>query len=280
MKIGVTGATGFIGQNLIPVLLRRGHQVVAFARDKTKTEGFNWSSQVDFITGDINEPNPSAIDRLAKCDAVIHLAWPGLPNYRDLFHIETNYPASYRFVKSLIEGGLRHIMVTGTCFEYGLINGCLSEDMPTQPVNPYGLAKDFLRCSLLLLREQHHFHLQWPRLFYVYGTGQNKSSLIPQLQRAIDNGDSCFPMSSGEQIRDFISCNDVAIALADILQSDSHGVINVGSGVPISVRLFVEKYLKESRKSINLDLGKYQYPSYEPLAFWANVTKLKSIQEI
>jgi dTDP-6-deoxy-L-talose 4-dehydrogenase (NAD+) len=76
--------------------------------------------------------------------------------------------------------------------------------MPTAPVTPYGLAKDTLRKFLEMLQEVHPFTLQWVRLFYLYGPGQNPKSLLSQLDAAIEQGDPVFRMSGGEQLRDYL----------------------------------------------------------------------------
>lgn len=60
----------------------------------------------------------------------------------------------------MVLAGVKQILVTGTCFEYGLQNGCLSEEMPTVPVTQYGLSKDTLRKSLEMLQTVHLFTLQ------------------------------------------------------------------------------------------------------------------------
>src|SRR3546814_1454030 len=106
-------------------------------------------------------------------DALIHLAWPGLPNYQRLFHIEENLPADYRFISTLVRQGLKHVLVTGTCFEYGLQSGALAEDRLTRPANPYGLAKDTLHKFLRSLQQPIPFGYKWARLFYMHGPGQN-----------------------------------------------------------------------------------------------------------
>jgi nucleoside-diphosphate-sugar epimerase len=278
MKIGVTGSTGFIGQNLIPVLLNRGHQIVALSRDRSKAQSFQWFSEVDFISGDIHEPDPGTISRLAACDTVIHLAWPGLPNYGELFHIETNYPAAYLFVKRLIKAGLKSITITGTCFEYGMKNGCLSEDTPAEPVNPYGLAKDILRRSLECLSVKQRFHLQWARLFYLFGPGQSAGSLLSQLDAAIARGEATFRMSAGEQLRDYSSIDEAAGKLARLVeQTNTSGVFNICSGIPVSVRSLVESRLRHHGASIALELGYYPYSRFEPHAFWGDPQKLNRI---
>jgi len=101
-------------------------------------------------------------------DLLIHLAWEGLPNYKSLFHFEENLPGHYAFLKNLITHGLSDITVTGTCLEYGLKEGKLSEDMVTNPSNSYAIAKDTLRKFLEQLQSVQPFHLKWVRLFYMY----------------------------------------------------------------------------------------------------------------
>jgi dTDP-6-deoxy-L-talose 4-dehydrogenase (NAD+) len=54
-------------------------------------------------------------------------------------------------------------------------------------------------------------------------------------------------------------------------------VINCCSGEPVTVKAFVENYLEKQNKKISLNLGFYPYPDYEPMRFWGDVTKLKSI---
>ncbi|NLL11018.1 MAG: hypothetical protein GX268_09095 [Methanomicrobiales archaeon] len=72
--------------------------------------------------------------------------------------------------------------------------------MPTVPITQYGLAKNTLRKSLEMLQTVHPFTLQWVRLFYLYGPGQNPKCLLSQLDAAIDRSDLVFRMSGGELI--------------------------------------------------------------------------------
>ena len=97
MKILVTGATGFIGQYVVSQLISRGHLVVAIARDEDKAHSFKWYKQVEFICFDIFNFNINLIESLSQCDATIHLAWDGLPNYEEPFHFEKNLFADYFF---------------------------------------------------------------------------------------------------------------------------------------------------------------------------------------
>jgi dTDP-6-deoxy-L-talose 4-dehydrogenase (NAD+) len=275
MKILVTGSTGFIGRHVVAELLERGHEVTASARDIDHAGKMPWFDQVQFISADLHSPNLDALAVFGTPDVLVHLAWPGLPNYKDPVHFERNLPESYHFIKSMIQAGVKHVMVTGTCFEYGLQSGPLREDLPTFPITPYGLAKDTLRKFLESLQERQAFVMQWLRLFYLYGPGQNPNSLIAQLDRAIDSSDSVFPMSGGEQLRDYLPVQEAAGRIAFLVEHPHcRGIINCCSGSPISVRSLVEKRLRERNSELKLDLGHYPYPDYEPMAFWGDSYKL------
>lgn len=265
-QIIVTGATGFVGQHLIPLLLSNDYDVIAMGREENKAKAFNWYEKVEFISLDYHTTKNSFKPKQGA--GLIHLAWHGLPNYKAKFHIEENLPKNFEFVKELVESGVSKVLAVGTCFEYGHQFGPLSTTMPTKPDNPYAQAKDGLRQNLFDLQKQTNFTFQWARLFYMYGKGQNPKSILAQLDTAIDNGDTIFNMSGGEQLRDYLPVEEVALQLLKIFVSNVSGVFNVCSGVPISIRRLVENRIKEKNATIKINLGYYPYPEFEPMAFW------------
>jgi len=267
MKIAVTGATGFIGSHVLQELSRHPVEIVAIARDPKRLPG---SRKVHHVVGlDIADPGADCFERLGCPDALIHLAWDGLPNYKSLHHFETELPRQFRFLKTLIEGGLPSLLVAGTCFEYGMQSGPLSSNMPPRPSNPYGYAKDALRQQLEFLKSVKSFDLTWARLFYLYGEGQSGASLYPKLKEAVLRGDKVFNMSGGEQLRDYLPIEEVARRIVNLsMAGHGKGTINICSGKPVSVRGLVEQWLREKNWKIELNLGYYPYPDYEPMAFW------------
>ena len=169
------------------------------------------------------------------------------------------------------------------CFLKTLSNPALQKRryMITKPNNPYGLAKDTLRRQLENLKKDYFFKLTWARLFYLYGEGQSEKSLYSQLKRAIDKGDSVFNLSGGEQLRDFLPVNEIANYLVSIaLMNQDNGIVNICSGVPISIRDLVQNWLMMNQWSIKLNFGYYPYPDYEPMAFWGDCNKLNKILQI
>jgi nucleoside-diphosphate-sugar epimerase len=278
VKVLVTGATGFVGRHLVAALLTRGCEVRAVARNALTAQGMPWINDVEFVAADIHAADLDVGALTAGIDALAHLAWPGLPNYRALFHFEHNLMADYRFIKGAVEAGIKQVLVTGTCLEYGMQSGPLSETTEPRPSNPYGLAKHTLHLFLQNLQQQRPFTLQWARLFYLHGEGQNPNSLLAALDLAIDAGEASFNMSAGEQLRDFLPIENAAGYLAAILQKTHfNGVINCASGQAVSVRSLVEQRLRERGATIQLNLGHYPYPSHEPLAFWAVTERLQQL---
>lgn len=279
-KVLVTGATGFIGNYVVASLLQGGHHVVASSSSAEKARELPWFQQVQYISFDL----ASFDDAVNYCqyfdapEAAIHLAWEGLPNYKAAFHIDTNLPRHYAFLTNLVRNGLTNLTVTGTCFEYGMQEGRLEESMPAQPANPYAAAKNTLRKSLQELQQQYRFHFKWVRLFYMYGKGQNSKSLLSQLQQALEEKQEVFNMSGGEQVRDYLPVEKMADYIVQTaLQNRVEGIVNCCSGQPITVKQLVENYLQQQGASIRLNLGYYPYTDYEPMAFWGDNTKMKTI---
>lgn len=267
MKIAVTGGSGFIGRHVLAELGKHKVDIVAVTRKASHLENVAGACRVEEM--DLAQPPVNCFERLGRPDVLIHLAWDGLPNYNSLHHFESELPRQYGFLKIMIEAGLPSLVVTGTCFEYGMQSGGLAASLDPKPANPYGHAKNALRQQLEYLRALHSFNLTWGRLFYMYGEGQHKASLYPQLKEAVSRGDKVFNMSGGEQLRDYLPVKEVAKQIVHLaIAGQEAGVVNICSGRPISVRKLVEQWLLENGWNIQLNLGHYPYPDYEPMAFW------------
>lgn len=267
MRIAVTGASGFIGQHVLAELTDQGIETVAVTRDRARLACFQ--DRVRIVELDLAQPPADAYEKMGRPEVLLHLAWDGLPNYRSLHHFEVELPGQFRFLKGLLEAGLPSLVVAGTCFEYGMQSGPLSEACPTRPSNPYGYAKDSLRIQLEFFRAAHSFTLTWARLFYLFGTGQTPNSLFPKLQVAAASGDEFFAMSGGEQLRDYLPVSEAARCLVQLgRKRGDFGTVNICSGVPVSIRSLVECWIQEHGWKIRPALGRFPYPDYEPMAFW------------
>jgi dTDP-6-deoxy-L-talose 4-dehydrogenase (NAD+) len=274
--MAITGATGFIGRHVVADLERRGlHATIVTRNAGAIPVEFGGCAVVQY---DANTIGAGLFDAIGRPDVLIHLAWGGLPNYTSRKHFEEELPSQYAFLKNLVMSGLTHCVITGTCLEYGMQSGELSEECPSQPATAYAFAKDSLRRQMEFLRADHPFALTWARLFYMYGEGQSKSSLYAQLSAAALRGDRTFDMSGGEQLRDYLPVQEVARLLVELaLLGANAGVVNVCSGRAIRLRDLVEMWLRENRWALELNLGRYPYVEYEPMAFWGSRAKLERL---
>ena len=280
-KILVTGATGFIGNYVIEqLLLNNNCHVIATSSNSQKAQLTSWYNKVEYLPFNLKEfdANVNYYEFFNQPDLLIHLAWEGLPNYKADFHVNENLPRHFIFIKNLIDHGLKDITVTGTCFEYGMQEGELSELIEPKPTNSYSIAKDTLRKKIAQLPHLDNINFKWVRLFYMYGSGQSPNSLLSQLDRSLSMNEPIFNMSGGEQERDYLPVEEVAANIINIaLQQTVTGIINCCSGNPIKVKDFVINYLQTKNKYIQLNLGYYPYVDYEPMSFWGNNKKLKTI---
>ena len=228
--IHLIGSAGFIGKSIQENVKRRGRNDFTFYS----------SSQKSAICLDIYDMQTWGNIEIHEGDKVFILSWRNLPNYDKVFHLTENLFAVFEFVCFCVDRGVREISIAGTCYEYGMQNGCLDEECNAFPVSCYAVAKDSLGRMLESYLKSKDAVLKWFRIFYPYGESQNPKSLYPSLLTAIKNFDVSFKCSQGDQIRDFIHVDDCAGMMIEMLDSDSSsGIINIGTGNPVSIRDFL-----------------------------------------
>jgi len=276
VKIALTGATGFIGRHVRDFLAVSDHNVRLLARDPKKVGELARNESI--VEGDIGEAKSNWFELLGLPDIVIHLAWGGLPNHLDSCHVDAELPRQIQFLISLLNGGLKKLLIAGTCHEHGLVHGAISETDETKPNTPYGLAKDTLRREVFRLKSQLPFELVWARIFYPFGEGQCKSSLYSELQMCIESGQRDFLIGSGDRVLDFIDVREVARTLVELsIFAPNVGVINIGSGKPRSVHEFVASLIASRNSNVQIVVGGRADRSYESPSFWADKSKLESL---
>lgn len=275
MKILLTGATGFIGKYVLSELAKLPISIIATATHSKKTKSIEYKN-VTFISFNIYNSvhDKNLMELFGFPDIVIHLAWHGLPNYEESVH---NDQLIYHkaFLKNLIHNGIKKIVVAGTCLEYGMREGKLDENMEAKPTLNYAIAKKDLYHYVTSLQREYDFSMNWLRLFYTYGKGQNEKSLFSQLEGVIKNGNETFNMSKGDQVRDYLPVEIMAEYIVKLsLQAKVEGIVNCCSGEPIEVIQLVKNYLKTIGSNIQLNIGYYPYPTYEPFVFYGCTNKL------
>jgi len=275
MKIAITGATGFIGRHVRNALAKTEHEVVLVVRKIEKVGEV--TARETIVAADLHQERTDWFELFGKPDAVLHLAWGGLPNYMDTYHRQVELPMQIRFLTELIKSGLKKLVVTGTCYEYGLVRGAVSESFETNPNTPYGAAKDELRKKLFELQKTREIELTWARVFYPYGDGQSEKSLYSQLKSASSLKQE-FLMGSGRQILDFLHVEKVASHLMVLLtECTGIGIINLGSGKPQSVADFVQEQIRILQSDLIPNFGSIPDRDFESVSFWSDNSRFESL---
>ena len=278
MKIAITGATGFIGQHVRNALAKTDHDLVLVVRGIEKAG--EKTARESIVVADLNEERSDWFELLGKPDVVLHLAWGGLPNYLDNYHLEVELPMQSKFLVALIDSGLKRLVVTGTCYEYGMSSGALSEEQETNPNTPYGIAKDNLRKLLFELQMTKGFDLTWARIFFPYGEGQSEYSLYSQLRSCANSGIKEFKIYNGESKLDFVPVKIVASSLLKLLAKYGIGLVNIGSAKPRLVVDFAQELVTSNEWDLSLVLVQKNERSYEAKEFWADTSKLQRVENI
>jgi nucleoside-diphosphate-sugar epimerase len=268
MKIFITGASGYIGKNLVTRLEEQNeHELGLLVR--RETEFTNIDTRVTVIRNDIGKLSKDEIEIISNYDLVVHLAWDYLPDYNKIEHLTEELPKHIRFINELINFKIKRMIISGTCLEYGKREGEIGPDSQTKPNTFYGLAKDSLRKYLEIAKKDNEFEFQWLRFFYIYGEGQKNHTLYGSLQNAIDIKAKEFEMSHGEQERDYIEISELISKIIAVIEEPKNKQIqNCCSGRTTKVIEVVENLLLQNNYSLELKKGKKHIPEYEGNSFW------------
>jgi nucleoside-diphosphate-sugar epimerase len=235
MKVLVTGASGFIGSHVCTELRARGVDVRGLCRPGHDRRLL--PCDVEWMECDLLAADASALARAAEgVDVAVHGAWTVVPGeYLTSPENEIYRAASARLFSALIRSGCEAITGIGTCFEYEQREMPLGERAATRPLTPYAVAKlETARQGESLAREAG-IRFAWARLFYLYGPREDPRRLVPYVALKLLKGERAS-VTRGRQVRDFLHVGDVASALAWVALGPVSGAINIGSGVPVSVR--------------------------------------------
>ena len=165
----------------------------------------------------------------------------------------------------------------GSSDEYGVNPSPLNEKIRECPQSPYALGKVSSTHYLQQCYKQGILNTVIIRPFLIFGEGQNKQRLLPYL---IDNclNDREFKVSLGEQIRDYLYIKDFNSALIKALDNNNaYGeVINIASGVPISIKEVIENVQKIVGKGKPI-IGGLDYREGESMELYADINKARKI---
>jgi dTDP-6-deoxy-L-talose 4-dehydrogenase (NAD+) len=263
-----------MGRYVVRELLSRGHKVTAVDLHYKEVDSRAEFSDVKIFSGE-----KDIYAQLGKPDLCIHLAWQDGFIHNSPKHME-NLSDHFIFLKNMIEGGCKNIAVMGTMHEVGFWEGCVKADTPCRPLSLYGVAKNALRQSLLLLGQNRDVNVYWLRAFYIMGDDTRNSSIFTKLLEAQEIGKKEFPFTTGENQYDFITIKELARQIvAASTQSKYTGIINVCSGKPVSLKDKVNAFIEEKGLDIRLQYGAFPERPYDSKIIYGDNTIIQKILE-
>lgn len=270
-RIIVTGASGFLGRAIMPILLSQGVEVMALT---TKPEELTEKLGIQAV--DLNKLSEADnVERVQgfSPEILLHLGWGRLPDYSTDACL-SNVVSSVEIVRVAMAAGVRRVVVTGSCWEYGDQKGQLKEEVGNpNPSSMFAQSKNALRLLLDSASRETDLQVRWARVFYAYGPGQRDQSLIPLSIRSWQNGAAPNLRDTSSAI-DLIHVEDVAGALVALaLRDGPSGIFNVGSGSAARVGDVVE-FIRDAIASE--DTETVIPPAKDSLASWADISSMKS----
>ncbi len=238
----VTGAGGFIGQRLVRRLVQAGARVwVELAPGEAPEHIAALPAQVERSVFDLRDARAvlAAVDEAAP-RVVLHLAAVGVTNPKidPTLALAVNAGGTVHLLEAVKERGVERVVLVGTCYEYGACESVEGLD----PFNAYAASKVAAWAFGRMYWRAHDLPVVTVRPFQVYGPGQSAHTLVPAAIDAALAGRN-FPMTPGEQERDFIFVEDVvsgmlAAARASGIEGES---LDLGTGRVHSARQVVER---------------------------------------
>ncbi len=243
----LTGATGFVGRQILKALSECDIKVRVVIREGTPSRLANLEAIESIVTSEdlFAENSDWWVNTCQGIDTVIHAAWYAEPGqYLQSAKNLDCLTGTLQLAKGAAQSKVRRFIGIGTCFEYDLNQGMLSVQTPLRPLTPYAGAKAGAFMALSQWLPLQGIEFAWCRLFYLYGEGEDKRRLVPYLRAQFNAGEPA-ELTGGKQIRDFLDVSVAGRMIAETALSEKQGAVNICSGIPITVRQLAEQIADE-----------------------------------
>ena len=274
----VTGGAGFIGSNLVSMLLEKGDMVVVIDNESANThDEVYWNSNAINIKGDITDFKLLK-NACTDADCIYHLASDISIQY-SIENPTKTYTNNLIGTLNVLEVArvldIKKVVFSSTAAIYGSTSEpCVETDRP-DPLNPYSVSKLAGENLMKMYNDLYGIETVSLRYFNVYGPRQaykgQYAPVIGIFQKQKNEGKPLTIVGDGGQSRDFVHVADVASANILVSETNTVGVFNVGTGIEYTINQIADL--------TNNSAGKTTIPSREGEArrSVSDSSKLKNI---
>lgn len=258
MKFVVTGATSFIGLELINLLLSQGHSVVAVCRKNSK-KILSIPFGVSIVTAEMSEYG-GLYHFINHADVFVNLAWEGTGHDgRNIVDIQKdNIVTTTAAIFSAGKMGCKLFLEAGSQAEYGSTTDVQKETDECLPFSEYGKAKLKVKNVGFELSEQLDIKYIHLRIFSMFGEGDHPWTLVMSAIRKMLHNEQ-VDLSPCTQNWNFIYVKDAVRMILELCvnavnsSSFQHEVYNIASNDTRPLKDFVEemKLLSKSESFLN-----------------------------
>lgn len=280
-QILIAGGTGFIGRHLTTKCLELNGKVTCIGVTSERNIDSRTTGNFEVLRVDMKDKNALIKELSGRYfDYVFNLG--GYIDHllyskggREL--IEQHFIGMLNLVDAVAWKGLKGFVQVGSSDEYGSASAPQSEDLREMPISPYSLGKVASTHYVQMLNKTEGFPGVILRFFLVYGPGQDGHRFLPQIIKGCLKGER-FEATKGEQLRDFCYVDDVvdAVIRAAFLSESKGHIINVASGMPVSIRNIIEKVVSIIGKGYPV-FGARPYRKGENMELYADIKKAEKV---
>lgn len=278
MRIFITGGAGFIGKHILKKLAPTSHELLLLSISETESKLLDRFSQNIIISNlqDIQKIEQDIINFAPEI--LIHLAWEGIPDFS--YEVcKRNLDNSLQLINFIAkETECTKIIVSGSCYEYGNQLGMCKESDSINISSIFAWAKYSLYSYTDYLCRNQGIELIWFRIFYAYGPGQRRESLIPMLFERLRKRE--IPaIKNPLNANDFIYNEDIAEAFNEAINRPvPSGIYNLACGAStkvIDICEIIERRITGNNDITDIIRSKI---NCEPdINFWADTNKTSDV---
>ena len=264
MRILVTGATGFVGQHLLPYLEKQGHEVYALVRPSTDGSKV-YTNHLYVFEDDIEHLASYLLEN--HVDGIIHLASLYIAQHKpaDIKNIVTsNVYLGTAVMEAAVKAGVKWFLNTGTIWQNYNVEPYSDRYCP---VNLYAASKQAFMDMAKYYTEVSDIRFCTLKLCDTYGANDTRRKIFALFEQIAKSGE-CLKMSPGDQKLDIVHIDNVVRdfeALAETLDNGEQlrEEYVVSSGRQRSLKEIAKQYEIDHQVILNIEWGGRPYRKRE-----------------